>query len=136
MEAADVQAIAQDLRPFKRGIDGLVQQLRARPGQVVAVGALDAAQLTGLALATQQAQGQWLVHDVFVFPDARRRGIGRSLIHALGARLRQIQGAELALVMTAEILPYNRASQAIFRQCGWRQVGVVSRQRPGQGPTL
>jgi L-amino acid N-acyltransferase YncA len=63
---------------------------------------------------------------LYVRRDARRRGIGRALLEAIAAEARRDGRYKL----TAKIFTTNETSIALFRRCGWRDVGV--HQRHGQ----
>lgn len=62
-------------------------------------------------------------HSVYVDPAARGRGIGRALLEAL------IASTEAAGVWTIQsgVFPENRASLALHRTLGFREVGVRER---------
>jgi L-amino acid N-acyltransferase YncA len=62
-------------------------------------------------------------HGVYVAPDARGRGIGRSLLGALAA------GAEEAgfYKLTSRVFTTNEASRAVHRAAGFYEVGVQPR---------
>jgi L-amino acid N-acyltransferase YncA len=59
-------------------------------------------------------------HSVYVHPDARGHGVGRTLLRAL------IQSTERAGIWTIQsgIFPENVASLALHRGCGFRTVGT------------
>jgi phosphinothricin acetyltransferase len=65
-------------------------------------------------------------HSVYVHPDARGRGVGRTLLDAL------IAATERAGIWTIQsgIFPENTASLALHAACGFRVVGT--RQRIGR----
>ncbi|MCY1144987.1 GNAT family N-acetyltransferase [Actinoplanes sp. Pm04-4] len=65
-------------------------------------------------------------HSVYVHPDARGRGVGRTLLGAL------IASTETAGIWTIQsgIFPENTASLALHAACGFRTVGT--RQRVGR----
>jgi L-amino acid N-acyltransferase YncA len=65
-------------------------------------------------------------HSVYVAPTARRRGVGRALLGAL------VASTEAAGIWTIQsgIFPENRASAALHRAAGFREVG--RRERIGQ----
>ncbi len=71
----------------------------------------------------------WRVHDelhvlnVAVAPEERRRGTGRALMEEIQERGRRL-GARLA---TLEVRSSNAPALALYRELGWRQVGI----RPG-----
>lgn len=134
--AEELARYIEELRPFKRGMDGIVVLLKRDPQQMVAVAALHGTQLRGMALASQRAAGLWMVHDVFVFPSERRSGLGKALIAGIAARIGEVEGPGAEPLLWAEILPYNRASQGLFSQSGWREIAISQRRRSPQGPTL
>ena len=61
--------------------------------------------------------------SVYVSDDARGRGVGRALLDAL---VKASEGAGL-WTLQAGIFPENRASVALHRNAGFRQVGVRER---------
>ena len=65
-------------------------------------------------------------HSVYVHPTARRRGVGRALLHAL------VASTEAAGIWTIQsgIFPANTASLALHRAAGFRIIGT--RQRVGR----
>jgi L-amino acid N-acyltransferase YncA len=70
-------------------------------------------------------------HSVYVHPDARGRGVGRTLLDAL------IASTEAAGVWTSQtgIFPENTASLALHRSAGFRLVGTRERLgRMSHGP--
>ena len=62
-------------------------------------------------------------HSVYVHPEARGRGIGAALLHAL------IASTEAAGIWTIQsgIFPENTPSLALHRRCGFRVVGTRER---------
>lgn len=62
-------------------------------------------------------------HSVYVHPDARGRGVGRTLLRAL------IGSTEAAGIWTIQsgVFPENRASLALHAACGFRVIGVRER---------
>lgn len=62
-------------------------------------------------------------HSVYVHPQARGRGVGRTLLHEL------IRSTEAAGIWTIQsgIFPENTASLALHTACGFRVVGVRER---------
>lgn len=62
-------------------------------------------------------------HSVYVHPDARGRGVGRALLHAL------IASTEAAGIWTIQsgIFPENTASLALHQRLGFRTIGVRER---------
>jgi ribosomal-protein-alanine N-acetyltransferase len=77
----------------------------------------------------------WLVHDevhvlnVATAPEARRRGVGRSLMEAAAAHGRR-SGCRL---VTLEVRRSNAPAQALYRALGFRQVGVRPRYYAEEG---
>lgn len=130
--ADELRPYTEQLRPFKRGIAGIVALLKRDPQQIVAVAALHGTQLRGVALASKRAAGLWMVHDVFVFPSERRSGLGRALIEGIAARVGEVEGPAIDPLLWAEILPYNRASQGLFSQSGWKEVATSQRRSKAQ----
>jgi ribosomal-protein-alanine N-acetyltransferase len=68
----------------------------------------------------------WLVHDelhvlnIAVALEARRRGVGRALMDQAAARAREAG----AVVATLEVRRSNAAALAMYRELGYRQVGI------------
>ena len=60
---------------------------------------------------------------LYVRRDARGRGIGRALLEAIAAEAARRGRYKL----TAKIFTSNETSIALFRRCGWRDVGVHRR---------
>ena len=125
LAAEQLTALAPSLRPYKHGIDGLTRQV-AR-GEILAVARLDHGALQGVAFLRPLGTSQWLIHDIFVHPTERRKGLGVQLIQAACALAMERRSGARQTVVWAEVLPYNRASQAMFRQSGWEQVGEILR---------
>jgi phosphinothricin acetyltransferase len=62
-------------------------------------------------------------HSVYVHPEARGQGVGRSLLNAL------ITSTEAAGIWTIQsgVFPENTASLTLHQSCGFREVGTRSR---------
>ncbi len=61
--------------------------------------------------------------SVYVGPEARGRGVGASLVHAV------VESSEQAGIWTLQtgVFPENEASRALCRRFGFREVGVRER---------
>lgn len=59
---------------------------------------------------------QWLLNDLFVAPEARRRGVGRALMRGAEALARSAGVARLTLATQVE----NRTAKALYESLGWR----------------
>lgn len=123
LAAGQVLELAALLRPFKRGIDGLAREM-AR-AELVGLAWLEQGEVLGVTFLRPVAPGQWLSHDTFVFPTTRRKRLGEQLIRAAMAHARHLDSAEVATVVWGEVLPYNRASQAMLQRCGWHLAGEM-----------
>jgi ribosomal protein S18 acetylase RimI-like enzyme len=66
------------------------------------------------------------VHDVFVAPEARQKGVARRLLEALVAALVE-KGAPRVLLHTATA---NRAAQRLFRALGFRETMIEMTYTP------
>jgi ribosomal protein S18 acetylase RimI-like enzyme len=59
----------------------------------------------------------WILNDLFVIPEARRRGVGRALMET--ARLHAVEtGAKRLTLATA---PTNRPAQILYESLGYRR---------------
>jgi L-amino acid N-acyltransferase YncA len=58
--------------------------------------------------------------SVYVRRSARGRGVGRRLLEDLAATAEELGFWKL----TGKLFPENRASLALVRRCGWREVGT------------
>ncbi|MBF6025787.1 GNAT family N-acetyltransferase [Lysobacter niastensis] len=59
----------------------------------------------------------WVLNDLFVAPDARRRGVAQALIDAAAAFARNDGAIRLEL----ETMPDNRTAQALYEAGGWQR---------------
>ncbi|GAA2144312.1 GNAT family N-acetyltransferase [Nocardioides koreensis] len=73
------------------------------------------------AYRPREAYARTRESSVYLHPEARGRGVGRSLYDVLLAAMRA-DGVRLAVAVVA--LP-NDASRALHRACGFRSVGVL-----------
>src|SRR5262245_38562875 len=63
------------------------------------------------------------LHDIFVTPEARTRGLGRMLLEAAFAAARELGSASLMLGVS----PQNAAARALFERAGFRPTMVEMR---------
>jgi ribosomal protein S18 acetylase RimI-like enzyme len=62
------------------------------------------------------ARRAWILNDLYVTPEARRRGIGRALMDAARAMAEETGAAWLELATAKD----NARAQALYRSCGYR----------------
>jgi ribosomal-protein-alanine N-acetyltransferase len=114
--AGIVKAPSRDQRRVRKGwiaeAEEAEEGLRAAAGFVVA---------TGLCIPNLPAECE--LEFVFVAPEARRQGIGRTLVHTLCAWAREL-GAE---VIRLELRASNTCALRLYQQCGFTLAG----KRPG-----
>lgn len=67
------------------------------------------------SFSSASAAGIYILNDLFVTPDARRRGIGRQLLTE-AARFGRDAGA-VRLTLSTEVT--NTSAQALYESCGW-----------------
>jgi len=88
-----------------------------------AFGAFDeSGQMTGFALChfthnSLRLAPAWILHDLFVGPEARRRGNARALLETVHAAAREAVACE-AVLSTAHD---NRTAQALYEGAGYRR---------------
>jgi GNAT superfamily N-acetyltransferase len=58
----------------------------------------------------------FILNDLFVAPDARRKGVGKALLHA-AAQFARAQGA-VRLTLSTEVT--NKSAQALYETEGWK----------------
>lgn len=60
-------------------------------------------------------QRVWIVNDLFVSPEARRRGVGRQLLEAAARHAEQSGAARLSLATARD----NLAGKSLYEGAGW-----------------
>lgn len=63
----------------------------------------------------------WVLNDLYVCTDHRRKGVGRALLEDMAARGRKAEIARLVL----ETAHDNTAAQRLYESCGWDRSGFV-----------
>ena len=63
----------------------------------------------------------WVLNDLYVCTDHRRKGVGRALLEDMVARGRKAEIARLVL----ETAHDNTAAQRLYESCGWDRSGFV-----------
>ena len=66
--------------------------------------------------------GAWL-HDIYIVPDARARGVGRRLVEAAFAAARNLGSDSLSL----SVSPHNASGRALFERMGFRPAMIEMR---------
>jgi [ribosomal protein S18]-alanine N-acetyltransferase len=115
-----IAAIEAESFPSPWG-EGLYRPELTRPASVFLV-AEAAGETTGYACAFAVLDEAHLL-KLAVRPELRRRGIGRALLAALAAALRDMGARELWL----EVRAGNQAGRAFYRRLGFDEVGVRKR---------
>jgi ribosomal protein S18 acetylase RimI-like enzyme len=59
----------------------------------------------------------WILNDLFVAPEARRRGVGKALME----RARAFAAASGAIEMRLETAVTNASAQALYESIGWQR---------------
>ena len=63
----------------------------------------------------------WVLNDLYVCTDHRRKGVGRALLEDMVARGRAAGAARLELATAAD----NAVAQQVYEACGWQHSGFV-----------
>ena len=63
----------------------------------------------------------WVLNDLYVCTDHRRKGVGRALLEDMVARGRAAGVARLELATAAD----NAVAQQVYEACGWQHSGFV-----------
>jgi GNAT superfamily N-acetyltransferase len=109
----------------KRGdVEGARKFLRARMerGESVVLLALEGARAIGFtqlypSFSSAAMARIFILNDLFVAPDARRRGVGADLLDAAAKHARG-EGA-VRMVLSTEVT--NLTAQALYEKSGWRR---------------
>lgn len=67
----------------------------------------------------------WILNDVFVAPEARERGVGRTLMVAAAEFGRQTGAARMILQTASD----NMIAQSLYEDCGWEQDNAMIEYR-------
>lgn len=73
-------------------------------------------------LITSQTPGRFLIVNVAVHPDFRRRGIARALVHSLLGMVQERQGREVLL----QVVHDNEAAISLYRSLHFQSLGSVT----------
>jgi ribosomal protein S18 acetylase RimI-like enzyme len=103
---------------FEESWDEAWEDLSRHAREGAAFLAEDGDQLVGFAFATKPEKGRSHLTDVYVLPAARRRGIARTLVAEVVARVRELDAAQLSL----DVLSSNADAVAAWQRLGFRDV--------------
>jgi len=134
LEEADWDAVADiywdgtrdGLATFETAIPSWEEWSAAHPPElrlVAEAGFAVAGWIAAAPVSTQRAYRGVVEHSVYVATDWRRKGIGRLLLEVL---IERTEAAGIWTIQTS-VFPENRASLALHRGCGFREVGVRER---------
>lgn len=103
---------------------------RLQRGESVVLLVLDGADALGFtqlypAYSSVYAQRTWILNDLFVAPDARRRGAARALLDAAAVFAREDGALRLELETDRD----NHDAQALYRNLGWTEYDETLRFR-------
>lgn len=102
-------------RPWSR--QALAEELE-NPTAVFMAAEDDAGELLGYA-GMHVVCGEGYIDNVAVFPEARRRGVGRLLVQSLVQWLREHEG----VFLTLEVRPSNEPAISLYSSLGFEEVG-------------
>jgi [ribosomal protein S18]-alanine N-acetyltransferase len=126
---ADVKLIADLAETLKTAPQWLPEQYesllrvnKTRPRIVLVAAEPGGGQVVGFAIASLVAPEAEL-ESIAVAAESQRRGVGRRLLQALIAKLRQADVEELLL----EVRASNAAAIGLYTALGFRQIGVRPR---------
>ncbi len=110
----DGKPLANDVR------EKLVEGLRAHPTTAIFLALSDAGQPVGLVtcfrgFSTFAARPLLNIHDVFVVPEMRGKGVSRRLLEAVEIEARATDCCKLTL----EVFEQNERAQKIYRSIGF-----------------
>ena len=134
LEAADWDAVADiywdgirdGLASFETAIPSWEEWSAAHPPKlrlVAEAGFSVAGWIAAAPVSTRRAYRGVVEHSVYVANDWRRKGVGHRLLGGLIERC----DAEGIWTIQTSVFPENRASLALHRGCGFREVGVRER---------
>ena len=107
--------------PDVEGAEAFLRERLTRGDSVVFVTFLEGAPagFTQLypSLSSVLMQPVWILNDLFVTPDARRRGVAEGLMEHAAAFAKEAGAARLSL--RTEVM--NEQAQALYEKLGWRQ---------------
>ncbi len=72
-----------------------------------------------------------LIEDVYVAPEVRRQGVGRTMM----SRAMEICARSLFKHVMLAVLPDNAPAQALYASLGFKKIGVFTSYCPGGAPT-
>lgn len=113
-EAARLETLCFS-RPWSR--QALAEELE-NPTAVFLAAEDDAGELLGYA-GMHVVCGEGYIDNVAVFPEARRRGVGRLLVQSLVQWLREHEG----VFLTLEVRPSNEPAISLYGSLGFEEVG-------------
>jgi len=134
LTAADWEAVAEiywdgirdGLATFETAIPAWEEWAAAHPPElrfVAEAGFVIVGWVAAAPVSTRRAYRGVVEHSVYVAADWRRKGIGRLLLEGL---IERTEAAGIWTIQTS-VFPENRASLALHRRCGFREVGVRER---------
>ncbi len=97
-------------------------QARIARGESAVFVAEDGGEALGFAqlypgFSSLEQRRQWVLEDLYVVPDARRRGVGAALLGAAERLGRDTGAIRLTLATAID----NRTAQALYESHGWRR---------------
>ena len=113
-EAARLETLCFS-RPWSR--QALAEELE-NPTAVFMAAEDDTGELLGYA-GMHVVCGEGYIDNVAVFPEARRRGVGRLLVQSLVQWLREHEG----VFLTLEVRPSNEPAISLYGSLGFEEVG-------------
>ena len=124
------QGIAERGATFEtapRTVTDLVERLADRARYPVLVAADDAGRVLGWAglgsYRSRECYAGIAEFSIYLDREARGRGVGRQLLDALVA----LAAARGFWKLVSRIFPFNAASRALCRACGFREVGLYEK---------
>jgi len=114
-----------DLGPFIESSDAIAVWVAETEGDLVGHVALharssDAVMDLASAVAGQEPARFGVVARLFVSPEARRRGVGRTLL-----RTAEVHAVGLGLYPILDVVTRFQSAVTLYVQCGWTRAGAV-----------